>query len=493
MRAGQDIFSGARAAKILVVEDDPVAAALIRKVLETQGLRTDFAKTGVEALQMHRKHAYRLVLSDWMMPEMTGIDLCRELRQHGGAYTYFVLCSSKGERADRVEAFDAGVDDFMVKPVDRDELHARLIVARRILAMEDNLQRQFGELERANEQVKAMNASLLLASKRFEELFNGLPVPCFTFDREGRIHEWNRAAQAKFQIRPQEALQRPVWQVLRDGDKPFWTRDVVDRVFTGAMPPSVDWSYKTQDGELRYFACSLFCLEDNEGGTLGAISANLDITERELAERRIHLQMQQINEFAVKLEEQKRALVQANERLQHLAVTDGLTGLWNHRRFHEELERRISEHRVSGRPISLMLVDIDHFKSFNDSFGHQTGDDLLRQFARILKDQSRGTDFPARYGGEEFAMILNGAKQADAIETAERFRTAILEEPWNSRAVTASFGLVTLDSSVESPRELIERADQALYHAKTSGRNRVVHFSSMEAAPQSAKPKSKAA
>lgn len=487
MKAAQDILTGLRAAKILVVEDDPVAAALMQKVLEHQGLKTDHAKTGVEALAMHRKQQYRLVLSDWMMPEMSGVELCREVRQLGGPYTYFVLCSSRGERADRVEAFDAGVDDFLLKPVDRDELHARLIVARRILTMEDNLQRQFGELERANEKVKAMNASLLLASKRFEELFNGLPVPCFTFDRDGLIHEWNRAAQAKFAIRPQEALQRPVWEVLNDGDRPFWTHDVVERVFSGSMPPSVDWSYHAGESDLRYFACSLFCLEDNEGGTLGAISANLDITERELAERRIHLQMQQINEFAVKLEEQKRALVQANERLQHLAVTDGLTGLWNHRRFHEELERRIVEHRLTGRPLSLMLLDVDHFKSFNDSFGHQAGDDLLRQFARILKEQSRGTDFPARYGGEEFAMILSGAKVEDATETAERFRSAIQNEPWNSRAVTASFGIATLDDSIGSPRELIERADQALYHAKTTGRNKVVHYSSMGKAAQKAR------
>ncbi|MEA2554031.1 MAG: two-component system, cell cycle response regulator, partial [Fimbriimonadaceae bacterium] len=209
----------------------------MRKILENQGLKADHAKTGVEALKKHRERSYRLVLSDWMMPEMTGVDLCRELRHLGGPYTYFVLCSSRGERADRVEAFDAGVDDFLLKPVDRDELHSRLIVARRILAMEDNLQRQFGELERANEKVKAMNASLLLASKRFEELFNGLPVPCFTFDRQGLIHEWNRAAQAKFSIQPQEALQKPVWEVLNDGERPFWTNDVVERVFSGSMPP----------------------------------------------------------------------------------------------------------------------------------------------------------------------------------------------------------------------------------------------------------------
>src|SRR5689334_22805712 len=132
-----------------------------------------------------------------------------------------------------------------------------------------------------------------------------------------------------------------------------------------------------------------------------------------------------------------------------------------------------------------MLMDVDHFKSFNDSFGHQSGDDVLRQFARILKEQSRGTDFPARYGGEEFAMILNGAREANAIETAERFRQAIQAEPWNSRAVTASFGIATLDESIENPRELIERADQALYNAKLTGRNKVVHYSSMSEVPKS--------
>lgn len=476
MISAQDILAVGNRARILVVEDDPVSAILIQKILERQGLKADHATTGLEALRMHQECDYRLVLSDWMMPEMTGVDLCRQLRKLGGPYTYFVICSSKGERADRVEAFEAGVDDFLRKPVDRDELQARLTVARRILEMEDNLQRQFGELERANERVTAINSKLLVASKRFEELFNGLPMPCFTFDRDGKIEEWNRAARAKFGIESGDAVQRPVWEVLADRVKPFWSKLVVDKVFAGEMPSNVDWAFRAGNNDERYFACSLFCLEDIEGHMQGAISANLDITERELAERRIHAQMQQINEFAIKLEDQKLALVEANERLQHLAITDGLTGLWNHRRFHEELERRVAEHRVSGRPLSVLILDIDHFKGFNDTFGHQIGDDLLRQFARLLSDHSRGTDFPARYGGEEFAVILSGAGREESLETAERFRVAIEKESWNSGAVTASFGVATLSEATASPRELLEQADQAMYTAKSEGRNRVAHF-----------------
>jgi two-component system cell cycle response regulator len=474
-----EIFNGGRRARILIVEDDPVSAILIQKIFDRQGIRADCAQTGVQALDMHRKRGYRVVISDWLMPEMSGVDLCRELRKLSGAYCYFILCSSKGQRDERMEAFEAGVDDFLAKPIDPEELQARLKVARRFLSIEDDLQHQNDELERAHDRVHAMNASLMLASKRFEELFNGLPVACFTFDQEGLVHEWNRAAFAKFGIEPHEALQKPVWEVLDDGEHRFWSPDFVYKIFHEDSSTTVDWKYQSSSGETRYFACNVFCLKNNSGEILGAISANLDITERELAEQRIHTQIEQINQFAVQLEEQKRALVQANEKLQHLAVTDGLTGLWNHRRFHEELDKRLIEAAQTKKPLSLILLDIDHFKSFNDTYGHQSGDDLLRQFARILREQSRGTDFPARYGGEEFAMILNGAAEKDAIETAERFRKAIETEPWSSRAVTASFGVATLNKKVTTARELIENADQALYKAKSSGRNQVCHFNSI--------------
>jgi len=205
--------------RVLLVEDDPVSAYLIQQMFHAQNLPLDHATNGAIALDMHRQNRYRLVLSDWMMPEMNGVDLCRAFRQLGGPYVYFILCTSKGQKSDRVEAYDAGVDDFMTKPLDRNELHIRLRVALRILEAEEVVQRQKAELE--------------------------------------------------------------------------------------AM----------------------------------------------------------------------------NEKLNHLAETDALTGLYNRRRFQEMLEEAIDEHRRAHDSLSLVLMDIDRFKSLNDEFGHLAGDAALKQVA----------------------------------------------------------------------------------------------------------------
>lgn len=470
-----DVLVGKERAKVLVVEDDPVSALLVKKLLESQGIPSDHAVDGKHAIDMHRENSYRMVVSDWMMPEMSGIELCRALRDLDGSYLYFILCSAKGERADRLEAFEAGVDDFLSKPLDRDELHSRLKVARRILKTEDSLNRQKSELEKAGEALQEMNANLIMASKRFEELFNGLPVACFTFDEFGLIHEWNRAAETIFGIPSYKAFQHPIWEILGTHGNDFWTPEMVDTVVKNCGHPSVDWTYRGVNGE-RHFACNVFALRNQSGALIGAISANLDVTERQEAKMRIEDQMKQINEFANQLELQKKALEEANQLLALRADTDGLTNLLNHRRMQGDLESRFAECRETGRSLSVILLDVDRFKSFNDTFGHQAGDDVLKKFAAILKTKSRDGEAVARYGGEEFAVILDGCSKEAAISAAERFRVAVEAETWDHRAVTASFGVATLDDEVMTPRDLIKRADEALYLAKEGGRNQVRHY-----------------
>lgn len=212
---------------------------------------------------------------------------------------------------------------------------------------------------------------------------------------------------------------------------------------------------------------------------MGAISANLDITERKEAERRIEEQMRQINEIASQLELQKQALEEANTQLAHRADTDGLTGLLNHRRMQGDLEEAFQRARRQKKPLSVILLDVDHFKAFNDTFGHQAGDDVLRLFAQILRTTSREHETVARYGGEEFAVILEHCSAPAAYAAAERFREAIFEANWPHREMTASFGVSTLDAETENPRELLRRADTALYASKESGRNRVTHWNDL--------------
>jgi diguanylate cyclase (GGDEF)-like protein len=159
------------------------------------------------------------------------------------------------------------------------------------------------------------------------------------------------------------------------------------------------------------------------------------------------------------------------ERIRGLASTDGLTGIANRRSFDLTLERELQRSASSGLPMSLLLVDIDHFKRHNDDFGHQVGDHTLRAVAQALASNARQSDLAARYGGEEFAVILPGAGTDMAIEKAERLRqiVAALPEP----AVTVSIGVATYPFHGRSADDLIAAADAALYTSKRTGRDQV--------------------
>lgn len=461
--------------RILIVEDDPVSALLLRKVLENKGFSVDHAQNGVEALQMFKRTGHRIVISDWMMPEMDGVSLCREFRAVKGPYVYVILLSAKSQKTERLEAFEAGVDDFLTKPLDREDLFARLQVAQRILGAEENLQLQKEELARSSDKLKMANNNLMIASRRFEELFSGMPMACFTFDCNGMIHEWNRSAETLFGMQAHEALLTYVWDTLQAKTNGLWSLEFVEEVFKGQSVAGREWVLGDKDSVERHLVCNVFPLKAPSGEILGAISANLDITERKHAERQVEAQMLQINEIAFNLEMQKGALEEANERLERLAITDGLTSLWNHRRFQEELENVYHAHQRTNRPVSLIFLDVDHFKQFNDTFGHPEGDVVLQKVSQILQKVSRAHEAVARYGGEEFAIILPDTTAEAATAAAERFRSAIADAVWPLRGVTASLGVATDVTHYEGAKMLIHRADTALYAAKQNGRNCTTH------------------
>lgn len=468
--AGAEILGPA--SRILIVEDDPVSALLLRKVLEQRGYRVDHAENGREAMELFDARGYRIIISDWMMPEMDGVTLCREIRDRADGYTYVILLTAKAHKEDRMEAYAGGVDDFLCKPLDREELFARLKVAHRILAGEDNLKRKQAELQVASERLRAMNDRLLLASRRFEELFSGLPVACFTFDRDGLVHEWNRAATTLLGRQPEFALMRPVWEAFEGRDGGFWSPELVAKIFEGQAMQDTDWSLNL-DGQVRYLIGNVIPLHGVCGEVLGGIATNQDITERRRAEECIQV-------FARDLELQKIALEEANEKLATLAVTDGLTGLWNHRRFREELETSFARCRRDGEPLSVILFDVDHFKQYNDAYGHPAGDEVLKRVAGIMRRVCRQHEAVARYGGEEFAVILPGATAQEGVHVAERLRQALEQGDWPERKVTASFGVATLSPKDTSGDELLQKADAALYAGKQAGRNRVCHFDVMD-------------
>ncbi|MBY3618956.1 sensor domain-containing diguanylate cyclase [Acinetobacter sp. CUI P1] len=187
--------------------------------------------------------------------------------------------------------------------------------------------------------------------------------------------------------------------------------------------------------------------------------------DQALAElKRIHLEI-----------EQKQAeLLEMNAVLVELSNTDKLTGLKNRRFLQEKLEEQIVRYGRDQAPFSLCIIDIDHFKKVNDTYGHQTGDYVLEKLASILKLQSRKEDIAARYGGEEFVLLLPNTDITESKTIAENLRQSIAYSTWEMGQITVSIGIATFIPS-DSETTLLQKADQALYTSKEQGRNRVTH------------------
>lgn len=207
----------------------------------------------------------------------------------------------------------------------------------------------------------------------------------------------------------------------------------------------------------------------------GLVSEMVDSLEQVLQLKdKVDRRNQELNEVNAKLSE-------ANQRLEMLSVTDGLTGLFNHRHLHDLLSQEIMRARRAGYPISLIMADLDHFKRINDQLGHQVGDEALRLVSSWLSHGVREVDVVGRYGGEEFVVILTNCALADGVRVAEKLRAMVLEKalrpPFDAvGGITLSLGVAQLEPGMNGD-QLVNAADQALYRAKQQGRNRVVSAS----------------
>ncbi len=191
----------------------------------------------------------------------------------------------------------------------------------------------------------------------------------------------------------------------------------------------------------------------------------------------------QIARYTRQLEDEIRArtreLEEANRQLEALAITDALTGMFNRRYFEEALDKELRRCQRVDSPLSLLMMDVDHFKLYNDRHGHQAGDDLLRRLAKIVQRRVRETDMACRYGGEEFTIILPGTTTPDALVVASQLRQMVEEHPFAfaetqpSGKVTVSIGVATFPDHAEDKAGLISCADKAMYLVKQGGRNGV--------------------
>jgi two-component system, cell cycle response regulator len=222
-------------------------------------------------------------------------------------------------------------------------------------------------------------------------------------------------------------------------------------------------------------------VEGLEAGADDYITKPIDFAELK-ARLRSMLRIKRLQEA---LEEREKELLEVNERLRHMSQTDGLTGLDNRRHLNDRLEEMFQHAQRLAEPFSCVMCDLDHFKSVNDTYGHQAGDDVLKQLALILTDEAREIDRVGRYGGEEFMLLLPGTVLDAAMTFAERVRKRIEGNTFTFHggtiSRTASFGVSGWPHpKIKECDSLVRAADDALYVAKETGRNRVVRFDGPE-------------
>jgi two-component system cell cycle response regulator len=471
--------------RILVAEDDGVSAKVLEKALQRLGHEPVIVGDGIAAWEAVQAETFPVIISDWMMPGLEGPELCLKTRElQRSNYSFFIILTAKGQKEDRILAMQAGADDFLSKPLDRDELLARLSVAERILAMQGKLHEQNLQLESQRKSLEATNLKLTQQSgdlstamknleatsrvaevsrNRFSQLFEGLPVACFTYDSQGIIYEWNRRSEEMFNAQPFQAIGKPVREMLGIASVDDW--ETIRTVLQG-----VEFTDREFSDSDRHLLASGLPLYGPDGTITGGIIAAVDISELRRAQQQIATQLVELNEAHDNLS-------RLNERLAALAVTDALTGIPNHRAFQDRLSQLVDEGK-RGRQFALAMLDVDKFKNFNDEFGHQAGDEVLESVAAALRDGIRKTDFVARYGGEEFCVLFSDVDEERAFELSEKLRQAIEQIECPYRKITASFGVCAQDGK-KTGAALIKAADTSLYKAKEAGRNRVVRFSSL--------------
>jgi diguanylate cyclase (GGDEF)-like protein/PAS domain S-box-containing protein len=225
---------------------------------------------------------------------------------------------------------------------------------------------------------------------------------------------------------------------------------------------------------LQHFSVNAVPVVDDHGSLRGSMVAFADVTELEQKKRGLAETMEQLTAS-------HQDLAKKNKALEFLATRDPLTGCLNRRSLFERFDETWDYARRHGDGISCIMVDIDYFKSINDNYGHQKGDEVLRATGKLLVDVARKYDLPARYGGEEFCVVLPGTKLEDASIVAERIRERLNALDFGEFHITASLGVSSIELGAKDPQEIIDQADKCLYVAKRNGRNQTVRFDRIDA------------
>ncbi|HVY17886.1 MAG TPA: PleD family two-component system response regulator [Rhodopila sp.] len=446
-------------AKILIVDDVAVNTRLLGAKLKAEYYQVKSVEDGFEAIEA--AHAWRpdLILLDVMMPGMDGFECCRRLKNdEKTSQIPIIMLTALSEQPERVKGLDAGADDFLSKPVD----HATLLIRVKGLI---RLKRILDEW-----QARSDTAVTFGIEHKFPDLdvmpHRRLLVIDDATENKAAIQDSLGICELQFVVSPADIddvisqVEGPDLVLINLSVQDVDALEVVSQFRSEArhqqLPilamssPSIDRNRLVKAFELGVSDWIVIPLDQNE----------LLIRCRNLLKKKLYQE---------KLQEHVDQAIQ-------LVARDALTGLYNRRYLDKHLKTLLSNSNSSE--LSLLMIDIDHFKSINDRFGHIFGDSVIRLIADVLLAHVRAFDTCCRYGGEEFVIVLPGTSISEACQVAERLLHEVKSLEASFKLVeglhlSISVGIISNPASNQSPEKLLEAADKALYQAKCLGRNRL--------------------
>ena len=451
-------------ARVLVVDDVPANVKLLEAGLSAEYFDVVTAMSGQEALTICERAECDLVLLDVMMPDMDGFEVCRRLKTNAATHHIpVVMVTALDQPSDKVRGLEAGADDFLTKPIAEMALIARVRSLARLKMVTDELR------------MRAVTSHEI-----------GIESP----EREA-VADTGRAGRVLI-VDDRPASYERIASTLATEQSVEIETDPNEALFRAAEG---NYDLLLVSLGLANFDALRLCSQIRSLDRTRNIPI-LAITEPDNNARMVRGLEIGVNDFLMRPIDKNELLARARsqvrkrrytERLRdnvqisiEMAITDALTGLFNRRYMENHLATLIEQAGARGKPLAVMMLDIDYFKSINDSHGHDAGDDVLRDFALRIKRSIRGIDLACRCGGEEFVIVMPETDVTVAAMVAERLRRRIAAEPFaisqgtKSIPVTLSIGIAALRGQNDNAASLIKRADQALYRAKRDGRNRVV-------------------
>ncbi len=438
------------ASTVLVVDDSVENVTLLSRILKMSGYGVIVADNGAQAVEIAKSEPPDLILLDINMPEMDGFETSARLQSDEQTRDIPIIFISALDRIeDKTRAFRAGGMDYILKPFEYEEVQARIEAHLALRRLRVQLERTNQELAARVEELTRSQELLAERERRLSAFVAALPNLSYILDEQGNYLEVMSTETSHWATGTGELIGRSVEEVMPPTEAAKIEDAIHESIERGNIQV-IEYKVPGRTRNEHWFEGRIACMEKDGYGHGRVIMMASEITER----------------------------VRLYQEIQRLANQDELTGCFNRRHFMEETAQEIQRSLRYKDPLSLLMMDIDHFKLFNDRYGHQVGDQLLCHLVALCKRHLRAQDVLGRYGGEEFVVLMPETNLSGALKASERLRGKIekmrIATPQGDLSITVSIGLASFERGFDETKTLdllIKCADTALYSAKSSGRN----------------------